>query len=61
MIKSISVKQIATFDNDGTIIDNLKKVNFIYGANGCGKTTLSKKLAAHYNALWIEEYAREYR
>ena len=44
MIKSISVKQIATFDNDGTIIDNLKKVNFIYGANGCGKTTLSNYL-----------------
>lgn len=44
MIKSISVKQIATFDNDGTTIDNLKKVNFIYGANGCGKTTLSNYL-----------------
>lgn len=44
MIKSISIKQIATFDNDGTTIDNLKKVNFIYGANGCGKTTISNYL-----------------
>ena len=44
MIKSISLKQVATFDNDGTIVDNLKKVNFIYGANGCGKTTISNFL-----------------
>jgi len=44
MIKSISIKQVATFDNDGTIVDNLKKVNFIYGANGCGKTTISNFL-----------------
>jgi wobble nucleotide-excising tRNase len=44
MIKSISIKQIATFDNDGTIVDNLKKVNFIYGANGSGKTTISNFL-----------------
>ena len=44
MIKSILIKQIATFDNDGTTIDNLKRVNFIYGANGCGKTTISNYL-----------------
>ncbi|WP_044399496.1 AAA family ATPase [Lacinutrix sp. Hel_I_90] len=44
MIKSISINQIATFDNDGTTIDNLKRVNFIYGANGCGKTTISNYL-----------------
>ncbi|MBE7686575.1 AAA family ATPase [Tenacibaculum piscium] len=44
MIKSILIKRIATFDNDGTIIDNLKRVNFIYGANGCGKTTISNYL-----------------
>jgi wobble nucleotide-excising tRNase len=44
MIKSISIKQVATFDNEGTIVDNLKKVNFIYGANGCGKTTISNFL-----------------
>ena len=44
MIKSISIKQVATFDNAGTKIDNLKKVNFIYGANGSGKTTISNFL-----------------
>ena len=45
---------------------NLKQVNsdclkiVVFGPESSGKTTLSKKLAAHYNALWIEEYAREY-
>ena len=41
MIKQIDIKNVATYDNQGVQIDNLKKVNFIYGANGCGKTTIS--------------------
>lgn len=45
MIKSITLKNIATYDSsNGVVIDNLKKINFIYGANGCGKTTLSNFL-----------------
>lgn len=45
MLKSITLKNIATYDpTNGVVIDNLKKVNFIYGANGCGKTTLSNFL-----------------
>lgn len=41
MIKQIDIKNVATYDNQGVQIDNLKKVNFIYGANGSGKTTIS--------------------
>ncbi|MCL6261343.1 AAA family ATPase [Aquiflexum sp. TKW24L] len=45
MITSIKVKNVATYDPvNGVQIDGLKKVNFIYGANGCGKTTLSNFL-----------------
>lgn len=44
MIKKINLKQVATYDTDGAQIDNLKKINFIYGANGCGKTTISNYL-----------------
>ncbi|WP_410877865.1 AAA family ATPase [Myroides sp. DW712] len=45
MIKSITLKNIATYDYiNGVKIDNLKKINFIYGTNGCGKTTLSNFL-----------------
>lgn len=41
MIDKIILRNTASFDNDGVEIDDLKKVNFIYGANGCGKTTIS--------------------
>lgn len=42
MIESLSIKSIATFDEVGVQLSNLKKINFIYGANGCGKTTITK-------------------
>jgi wobble nucleotide-excising tRNase len=45
MIESISIKNIATFDpENGICINGLRKVNFIYGANGSGKTTISNFL-----------------
>ncbi|MEY5133133.1 MAG: hypothetical protein RLZZ198_1137 [Bacteroidota bacterium] len=45
MITSINIKNVATYDPiNGVEIDGLIKVNFIYGANGCGKTTLSNFL-----------------
>ena len=44
MIQKIVIKNTASFDYDGVEIDNLKKINFIYGANGCCKTTISNAL-----------------
>ena len=44
MIEQITIKNIATFDAYGIIINDLKKVNFIYGANASGKTTISNYL-----------------
>lgn len=44
MIKSISIKNVASYDKEGIQITDLKKVNFIYGTNGCGKTTISNYL-----------------
>jgi NadR type nicotinamide-nucleotide adenylyltransferase len=32
----------------------------VFGPESTGKTTLSKKLAEHYNTTWVPEYAREY-
>ncbi len=42
MLESILIKNVATFDEPGVQINEFKKVNFIYGANGSGKTTISK-------------------
>ena len=32
----------------------------LFGPESTGKTTLSEKLARHYNTVWVPEYAREY-
>ncbi len=42
MLESITIRNVATFDNRGIQLNNLKKVNFIYGVNGSGKPTLTK-------------------
>ena len=41
MIKSIKIKNTATFNDVGIEVPEFKKVNFFYGANGSGKTTVS--------------------
>lgn len=49
MINKISVKNVAAYDDNGITIDNLEKINYIYGANGCGKTTISNLLSNPYD------------
>ena len=44
MLEQIEIKKVASFNDTGIQINGLKKVNFIYGANGCGKTTISNYL-----------------
>lgn len=44
MIESINIRNIATCDNIGIQITDLKKLNFIYGSNASGKTTVSNFL-----------------
>ena len=41
MIRTISVKDVASYDSEGVVIEDMTKVNFIYGSNGSGKTTIS--------------------
>jgi AAA15 family ATPase/GTPase len=44
MIESITIKNVASYDGAGVQIDNLKKVNFFFGFNGSGKSTIAKYL-----------------
>lgn len=44
MIHSITIKNVATYNEVGIKFNDLKKVNFIYGLNGTGKTTISNFL-----------------
>ena len=45
MIKQITIRDVASFDHEGIVLENLQRVNFIYGGNGTGKTTISRFLA----------------
>lgn len=53
MIENLEVKKVATYGPEGGKMENLKKLNFIFGANGTGKTTLSKLISG----LKPEEFA----
>ncbi|HEY3388701.1 MAG TPA: AAA family ATPase, partial [Prolixibacteraceae bacterium] len=45
MIKSLTIKNVATYESvEGVQIPDLKKVNFIFGFNGSGKSTIVKYL-----------------
>ena len=59
MINSFQVRNIATFCDEGIDIPSLKIVNFIYGANGSGKTSISnffldpdKEIYSDCNVSW---------
>lgn len=52
MIKSIEMKNCATFLDEGVAIDNCQKVNFIYGPNGSGKSTISNFLQNQDDPLY---------
>ncbi|WQY75108.1 AAA family ATPase [Helicobacter pylori] len=43
-VSQISLKKVATFDENGASFKDLNSINFIYGANGSGKTTTSSFL-----------------
>ncbi len=62
MIQSFQIRNIGTYDAAGISCDNLEKVNFIYGANGSGKTTISKLLSnpqSNCTISWLDNRALE--
>lgn len=52
MIETISFKNIATYNQVGSNIYAAQKINFIYGANGSGKTTISNLIADPDNPIF---------
>lgn len=54
MIRTISIKNTATFNETGIEVSEFKKVNFFYGANGSGKTTISNFIYEPTNARFPE-------
>lgn len=54
MIESLIIKNAASFDRDGVSIDALKPINFIYGSNGSGKTTISNFIAQQSDSCFAD-------
>lgn len=48
MIKNIAIKDVASFDDKVGVTFNPTLINFVYGSNGSGKTTISNVIA-NYN------------
>ena len=45
MIETIHLSDVATFAPEAQSLRNLRQVNYFYGANGSGKTTISRVIA----------------
>lgn len=45
MIESIAIAEIATYDSSPEELNGLSKLNFFFGSNGTGKTTISRVIA----------------
>lgn len=54
MIKNIHMKKCAPYDENGSSLRDCKKINFIYGANGSGKSTISNFLMDQRNERFRE-------
>ncbi|WP_181149630.1 AAA family ATPase [Ensifer aridi] len=57
MITEIEIAGVATYPAGGKRLTDLKKVNYLFGHNGCGKTTISRAIRnpsinAGYNVSW---------
>ncbi len=46
MIESISLSAVASFSETPEILSDLAQINFIFGTNGTGKTTISRVIAS---------------
>ena len=57
MIKKITIRDVASYDHEGVVFDDLQKVNFIYGGNGTGKTTLSRCVNTYHPNHEYEEHS----
>lgn len=50
MITKITLKNVASYGETPVVLETDKKINFIYGLNGAGKTTISKYLQDQNNS-----------
>jgi ABC-type Na+ transport system ATPase subunit NatA len=47
MIETLEIHQVATY-TDRQVMGQLKEINFVFGTNGAGKTTIGRVIANKY-------------
>lgn len=57
MIERIEISKVATYGSSTEAMNGLKEINFVYGSNGTGKTTISRVIAdcashPHCSLIW---------
>ena len=57
MISTIEIADVATYPAAGERLTDLKKINYLFGHNGCGKTTISRAIhdpssCTGYSVTW---------
>lgn len=60
MINKLVISNVASFDSNGIEIKDLNKVNYIYGGNGVGKTTISNYINSLTNTNTTTESEIDY-
>lgn len=63
MIRNLVIRNVATYDAQGAELKELGKINFIYGSNGSGKTTISEVIRSYnkYEDCNMEWHGTPYR
>ncbi len=52
MINTIKICKVASYDSEPEELTGLKKINFIYGSNGTGKTTISRVIRDYKSDIY---------
>jgi len=53
---NITMKNTATYDQSGVVISDLTKLNYFFGNNGCGKSTIAKYLQSISEGFSNQKY-----
>ena len=66
MINRIVIADMATYPHAPSMMDGLTKINFVYGANGAGKTTIPNFLSSlesnsdTSSIEWVNSFGKQY-
>lgn len=55
MIKKITISNVASYGSEPVVIDGLEKVNYFFGVNGSGKTTISRLINKNNKSMEWDE------